>query len=458
MLGDGPAARHPDARHRPLGRARPSPCPSVVGALVFAAVADRPARCILVDARDRRRGRRCQRLRLRRRAACRTRSSSRSRRSASPAASRSGCPAGSRSAACPPIVQTHRRRLDRLVPGTRRSSSLGIAALVASSCRPRGVGPLDLRGRRQPGGRPPHGHPGQRRCSISVYVLSGLVAGVAGDHHGRAAQRRLADLRRPGRARFDRRGRHRRRELPRRPGHGRQRAGRRADDRRDPQRDEPAQRRRVPAADRHRRRHRARGRGRRAARPPRGAVPRRCQAAAAHDRARRPPVLAVRGATKRFGAVLALDDVDLEVAPRRGARAARRQRRRQVDAHQVHQRRAPPRRGHDRDRRRAGRASTSPAAARALGIETVYQDLALFDNLDPAANFYAGRELAGPRWLPPGLRVLERAGDGRRDDRACSTDCRSALPDTAPQVGLMSGGQRQADRGRPGGGVRLQAS
>ena len=48
----------------------------------------------------------------------------------------------------------------------------------------------------------------------------------------------------------------------------------------------------------------------------------------------------------------------------------------------------------------------SPADARAHGIETVYQDLALFDNLGPAANFYAGRELAGPRWLPRGLRFL----------------------------------------------------
>ena len=51
---------------------------------------------------------------------------------------------------------------------------------------------------------------------------------------------------------------------------------------------------------------------------------------------------------------------------------------------------------------------TSPATAQAHGIETVYQDLALFDNLDPAANFYAGREQAGPRWLPRPLRVLRR--------------------------------------------------
>ena len=37
----------------------------------------------------------------------------------------------------------------------------------------------------------------------------------------------------------------------------------------------------------------------------------------------------------------------------------------------------------------------SPAAARRAGIETVYQDLALFDNLTPAQNFFCGREIAG---------------------------------------------------------------
>ncbi len=54
----------------------------------------------------------------------------------------------------------------------------------------------------------------------------------------------------------------------------------------------------------------------------------------------------------------------------------------------------------------------SPADARALGIETVYQDLALFDNLRPSDNFYAGRELAGPSWLPRSLRVPAPARDG----------------------------------------------
>ena len=40
-----------------------------------------------------------------------------------------------------------------------------------------------------------------------------------------------------------------------------------------------------------------------------------------------------------------------------------------------------------------------PADARALGIEMVYQDLAVFDNLTAPQNFFAGRERSGPRWL-----------------------------------------------------------
>ena len=84
----------------------------------------------------------------------------------------------------------------------------------------------------------------------------------------------------------------------------------------------------------------------------------------------------------------------------------------------------------------------SPADARALGIETVYQDLALFDNLRPSDNFYAGRELAAPRWLPRSIRVLKR--------REMAATTRSTLErlqvtlDDHGAVGLMSGGQRQA--------------
>ena len=85
----------------------------------------------------------------------------------------------------------------------------------------------------------------------------------------------------------------------------------------------------------------------------------------------------------------------------------------------------------------------SPAAARGAGIETVYQDLALFDNLTPAQNFYCGRELSFPRWLPRGLRFLgSRAMD--REAAAVLARLKVVLPKLDAPVALMSGGQRQA--------------
>lgn len=49
----------------------------------------------------------------------------------------------------------------------------------------------------------------------------------------------------------------------------------------------------------------------------------------------------------------------------------------------------------------------SPTAARRVGIETVFQDLSLAPDLDPAANLFLGREI-----LRPGLHDLHR-GRGR---------------------------------------------
>jgi len=85
----------------------------------------------------------------------------------------------------------------------------------------------------------------------------------------------------------------------------------------------------------------------------------------------------------------------------------------------------------------------SPAAARSAGIETVYQDLALFDNLTPAQNFYCGRELGFPSWLPAPLRLLNAR---EMDKRAASVIDRLKvkLPKFDAPVALMSGGQRQA--------------
>ena len=84
-----------------------------------------------------------------------------------------------------------------------------------------------------------------------------------------------------------------------------------------------------------------------------------------------------------------------------------------------------------------------PADARAAGIETVYQDLALFDNLTPAQNFYAGRELGVPGWLPLPLRFLSNSRMNR-DTGEVLDRLQVKLPRKDATVALMSGGQRQA--------------
>ncbi len=84
----------------------------------------------------------------------------------------------------------------------------------------------------------------------------------------------------------------------------------------------------------------------------------------------------------------------------------------------------------------------SPQRARALGIETVYQDLALFDNAGPVGNFFAGRERRGPSWLGPFGWV--RDGEMRRETEAIIDRLQVNLPDPNADVSMMSGGQRQA--------------
>ena len=154
------------------------------------------------------------------------------------------------------------------------------------------------------------------------------------------------------------------------------------------------------------------------------------------------PAIALRDGVKRFGGVVALDHVSLEVRGGEvlallGDNGAGKSTLikcltgvHRLDAGAIEMDGAPVR-------------IDSPAAARAHGIETVYQDLALFDNLDPAANFYAGRELASPSWLPRWLRVM-RPRAMATETGAVLDRLQVRLPSGRLSVGLMSGGQRQA--------------
>jgi simple sugar transport system ATP-binding protein len=83
----------------------------------------------------------------------------------------------------------------------------------------------------------------------------------------------------------------------------------------------------------------------------------------------------------------------------------------------------------------------SPLDARAMGIETVYQDLALAAELDAAANMFLGREVMRPGVLGR-LGFIDKAAM-RRQSREAFGNLGVALQDTAAAVATMSGGQRQ---------------
>jgi ABC-type sugar transport system ATPase subunit len=85
----------------------------------------------------------------------------------------------------------------------------------------------------------------------------------------------------------------------------------------------------------------------------------------------------------------------------------------------------------------------SPADALAMGIETVYQHLALVEQLDVADNVYLGREVY--RWGPLGrwLGVLDRKRMRRETANALS-QLHIKIPAPTLPVSSMSGGQRQA--------------
>ncbi|HEY3501535.1 MAG TPA: ATP-binding cassette domain-containing protein [Actinocatenispora sp.] len=146
------------------------------------------------------------------------------------------------------------------------------------------------------------------------------------------------------------------------------------------------------------------------------------------------PVLALRGVSKRFGAVQALTEVDLEVHGGEvvalvgdngagkstvvkaisGVLTA--------DSGVIEWEGRPVHIGRPHD-------------AQALGIATVYQDLALADNLDVVGNLFLGREVR--RWG-----VLDEVEMERRSRELLDT-LSIKIPSVRIPVASLSGGQRQ---------------
>jgi D-xylose transport system ATP-binding protein len=83
----------------------------------------------------------------------------------------------------------------------------------------------------------------------------------------------------------------------------------------------------------------------------------------------------------------------------------------------------------------------SPQDSTRLGIETVYQDLALCDNLDVVANLWLGRE-AYRELIPGVLKVLDETEMERQTLEVLKT-LNVKIPSVRLPVATLSGGQRQ---------------
>jgi len=150
------------------------------------------------------------------------------------------------------------------------------------------------------------------------------------------------------------------------------------------------------------------------------------------------PVLELANISKHFGAVQALSDVSLTIQPGEvvgllGDNSAGKSTLVRIMAGNF-----PPSAGSIRI---CGEEVhfNRPSEAREKGIEVVYQDLALCDNLTAAANVFLGRELYKSRAL---LRVLDYSAMYRRAGELFE----ELKSETQPRalVKHMSGGQRQA--------------
>ena len=154
------------------------------------------------------------------------------------------------------------------------------------------------------------------------------------------------------------------------------------------------------------------------------------------------PLLEAKGVSKRFGAVEALTGVDFE-----------------VDAGEVValvgdngagkstliKAIAGTQPGEEGDYTFEGEhvSISSPQDATRLGIATVYQDLALCDNLDVVANLYLGQEAVekGPQ---AALRVMDEIAMEQKAVELLASLSVTTLRSVRSEVGALSGGQRQS--------------
>jgi D-xylose transport system ATP-binding protein len=163
---------------------------------------------------------------------------------------------------------------------------------------------------------------------------------------------------------------------------------------------------------------------------------------------RAPALLELSGVSKRFGAVRALEDVQFDVHPSEvvalvGDNGAGKSTLIKVISG-IHK----PDEGTIRWQGREV-SMGSPNDAAKLGIATVYQDLALCDNLDVVANLFLGHELTtrggplGPLGARGPLGVMDEVAMERKAVEVLRR-LSVKIPSVRTPIAALSGGQRQS--------------
>lgn len=154
------------------------------------------------------------------------------------------------------------------------------------------------------------------------------------------------------------------------------------------------------------------------------------------------PVLSARGLVKRYGHVTAIDGADFDLMPGEvlaviGDNGAGKTSLIKAltgalvpDAGEIRLGGEPIRFG-------------GPQDARARGIETVYQDLAVAPSMDIASNMFLGREIRRPGMLGSVFRLLDKRAM-REQAAAHLAALKVGIGSLTQPVETLSGGQRQA--------------